>query len=222
VERDKIVEGEQLTAQVVRPDTVFFAVSMHVLAVVPTKCLQKGMLTVDFAGVLERISSFLTQRDFKHALIGGLGMAAYGRIRTTLDLDIVVTHDAQDSLIAYMESEGYKTLYRSPGYSNHLHRDPQMGRVDFVYVEDETSRQLFPAARTVRGPGGFNVLVPKPEHIAAMKVVAMKHDPGRIFHELDDIRSLLTLPDVDPEEIRGYFEKHGMGETYEQLKQTLR
>jgi hypothetical protein len=177
---------------------------------------------VDFAGVLEKISVFLAEHDFKHALIGGLGMAAYGRVRTTLDLDIVVEEGAQDNLIAYMESEGYKTLYRSAGFSNHTHSDPQMGRVDFVYVEDETSRQLFSAARTVRGPGGFNVLVPKPEHIAAMKVVAMKHDSSRVFHELDDIRFLLTLPDVDPEEIRGYFEKHGMGESYEQLRQTLR
>jgi len=176
---------------------------------------------VDFAGVFEKISTFLTDRGFKHALVGGVGMAAYGHARTTFDLDIVVEENAQDTLIAFMESQGYETLHCSSGYSNHLHNDPDLGMVDFVYVAGETGQRLFGAARSVSGPQGLPVLVPKAEHLAAMKVVAMKHDPARIFHEMDDIRFLLGLAGVDGEEIRGYFEKHGMGERFEELKKTL-
>ncbi len=148
-------------------------------------------------------------------------MAAYGHARTTLDLDLVVEDNAQKTLIIFMESQGYETVYRSVGYSNHIHSDPNLGRVDFVYVAGETGQRLFSSAKSIRGPQGLLVLVPKAEHLAAMKVVAMKHDPTRVFHEMDDIRFLLNLPGVNREEIRGYFEKHGMGERFEELKRML-
>ena len=43
-----------------------------------------------------------------------------------------------------------------------------------------------------------------------MKVLAMKNDPERRLQELADIASLLRLPSVDREEIRGFFERYGM------------
>jgi hypothetical protein len=176
---------------------------------------------VDFARVLDEVSAFLREKGYAHALVGGLGMAAYGHARTTLALDMVVDSASQDELIAYLESLGYRTLHRSPGYSNHIHADPERGRVDFVYVTGDTKDRLFGEAGTFDGPGARQVLVPKPEHLAAMKIVAMKHNPQRSFREMNDIRFLLTLPGVDKEEVRGYFRKHRMMDKYDELERTL-
>jgi hypothetical protein len=63
--------------------------------------------------------------------------------------------------------------------------------------------------------------VPRPEHLAAMKVFAMKNDPSRTFRELEDIRFLLTLDGVDREMVRGYFEKHGLGHRHDEILTTL-
>jgi hypothetical protein len=41
---------------------------------------------------------------------------------------------------------------------------------------------------------GTTLLVPRPEHLAAMKVQAMKNDPSRTFQDLADIQALLSLP----------------------------
>jgi hypothetical protein len=120
-----------------------------------------------------------------------------------------------------MESLGFETLYRSAGYSNHLHNNASIGRVDFVYIKGETSEKLFSAATRVPGPGGLMVPVPKPEHLVAMKVLAMKNDPGRTFQDLADIRILLMLPGVDREEIRHYFEQHGLRERFDDLERSL-
>jgi hypothetical protein len=65
------------------------------------------------------------------------------------------------------------------------------------------------------------VPVPKPEHLVAMKVLAMKNDPGRTFQDLADIRILLMLPGVDREEIRHYFEQHGLRERFDDLERSL-
>lgn len=81
-------------------------------------------------------------------------MAAWGMPRTTLDVDLVVPGEAQDGLVGFLESLGYETLHRSGGYSNHLHPDPDLGRVDVVYVRGETSRELLASRRLLPGPGG--------------------------------------------------------------------
>jgi hypothetical protein len=173
---------------------------------------------VNFARVLEVVSAFLDEKGYQHALIGGVALAAYGFARTTLDLDLVVDGEAEEDVIRFLESRGYETTHRSSGYSSHVHPDLLWGRVDFLYVRGETSRQIFAASRTSVGPGGIAVLLPKPEHMAAMKVLAMKNDPGRTFQEMADIRFLLQLPGVDRREVRGYFDRQGMGERFDELE----
>ena len=175
---------------------------------------------MDFAKVISTVAAFLEENDQPFAVIGGLAMAAYGLARTTLDLEIVTSSEAQDSLVDFLESEGYETLHCSSGYSNHLHPDSDLGRVAVVYVRDHTSRGLFKAARKVAGPGGSIVPVLSAEHLAAMKIFAMKNDPTRILAELEDIRFLLTLPDIDRDEIRGYFEKHELGDLYAEIERS--
>jgi hypothetical protein len=173
---------------------------------------------VDFGIVLGVVSGFLEEKGYRHAVIGGVALAAYGLPRTTVDLDLVVESSAQDDLIEFLESRGYKTLNRLRGYSNHCHPDPLWGNLDFVYVGQETSRDLFSACRTAEGPRGLQIRLPKPEHLAALKVVAMKNDPGRAFQDMADIRFLLTLPGVDRHEIRDYFDRQGLGERFDDIE----
>lgn len=171
--------------------------------------------------MLADVIGFLDRRGVPCALIGGLAMAAYGMVRTTLDVDLVVPGEVQDDLVAFLEERGYETLHRSTGYSNHLHEDPDLGRVDVVYVRGTTSRQLFADRRLVPGPGGRDLAVPRAEHLAAMKAFAIRNDPTRTFRELEDVRFLLTVAGVDREEIRRTFERYGLGDRYGEIERTL-
>ena len=175
--------------------------------------------TIEFARQLETISTFLAAKGHRHALAGALALAAYGLPRTTLDLDIVVEASARPNIVAFLEGLGYTTLYQSAGYSNHVHSDPSLPRVDFIYVDEKTGHRLFEAAKRFPGPAGREVLVPKPEHLAAMKVLAMKNDPTRRFQDMADIRFLMTLPATDKEEIRDSFERYGLGERFRELEE---
>jgi hypothetical protein len=176
---------------------------------------------LDFATALETVTFFLSEKGYSHAVIGGVALAAYGMLRTTIDLDFVVEAGAQEELIAHLESLGYQTLHRSSGYSNHLHPDPARGRVDFVYVRGETSRNLFAACRHLPGPRGRQITLPKPEHLAALKAFALKNDPGRTFQEMADVRFLLQLPGVSPSEIRRSFARHGIEDRFDEIQRTL-
>ncbi|RPH34998.1 hypothetical protein EHM92_07015 [bacterium] len=96
-----------------------------------------------------------------------------------------------------------------------------MGRLDFVYVSGETSRRLFGSARLMSVVEGISLAVPRPEHLAAMKIQAMKNDPGRTFQEMSDILFLLKLPEIDREEVRGYFERQGLSDRYNEILKVL-
>ena len=176
---------------------------------------------MDFGKVIDLLSGFFERENFPFAVIGAFGLHAYGLTRATTDLDFVTDSAAQPRLVAFLESNGYETLYASEGYSNHLHQDPAFGRVDLVYVSGDTGRRLFEGATPGLLVSGRRVPVPRPEHLAAMKIHAIKNDPVRRYQELADIRFLMGLPGVDRGEIRGYFESSGLGELYDDLERAF-
>jgi hypothetical protein len=179
-------------------------------------------VSLDFARVLDRVAPLLEKGGLPYAVVGGLGLHAYGYSRATFDLDLVTRSEAQAPLVALLEELGYETVHRSAGYSNHSHPDPEWGGVDVVYVDDATARQLFAACSRTLKLGDREIPVPSAEHLIAMKVQALRNDPSRELQDLADIEHLLALPDTSWEKVRGYFEPAGMTEWYDKLTQRLR
>ena len=152
--------------------------------------------------------------------MGALALHTYGYSRATNGVDLLVGVEVQGRVVALLEKRGFETLYRSDGYSNHLHSDPALGRLDVIYVDADTRAKIFSQARLAT-LGGMSVAVPKPEHLAAMKIHAMKNDPSRAFQEMADIQFLMKLPGVDRNEIRAYFDKAGQLERFHELERSL-
>lgn len=169
---------------------------------------------VDFVGTIDRIEGLLAPGHWRWAIAGGVALAAYGHPRMTLDIDIVTERAAQETLVPAVEAHGYRTLYVSEGFSNHRHEDPAFGRLDVIYVNAVTADQLFAAARELPGPGGRSILVPKPEHLIAMKLQAIRNAPERTWQDLADVGYLLSLDGVDLVEVRRHFEKAGLLERW--------
>jgi hypothetical protein len=176
---------------------------------------------MDFARVYALVAGFLEAREARVAVVGGLGLHGHGVTRATLDLDLVSEASSQGPLVAFLESQGYETLHRSAGYSNHLHADPDLGRLDLVYLDADTARLLFAGCTARLELGSLRALVPRAEHLAAMKVQAMKNDPSRELQDLADVQALLRLPGVDAAEVRGYFERARLLDRYDAIRRSL-
>ena len=166
------------------------------------------------------VRGFLDREGIPFAIVGALALHTYGYSRATNDVDLLVGRDAQDRLVAFLEKCGFETLHRSDGYSNHLHADPALGRLDVIYVDEDTRGKIFAEARPA-SLAGMSVLVPKPEHLAAMKIHAMKNDSSRAFQDMADIQFLMRLPGVDREQIRAYFYKSGQLKRFHELERSL-
>ncbi len=174
---------------------------------------------MELAVVVGEVRGFLDREEIPFAIVEALALHTYGYSRATNDVDLLVGIEAQDRLITFLEERGFETLHRSGGYSNHLHADPALGRLDVIYVDADTRGKILAEAR-LASLGGMSVVVPKPEHLAAMKIHAMKNDPSRAFQELADIQFLMKLPGVDREEIRAYFDKAGQLERFHELERS--
>jgi len=180
-----------------------------------------GPRPMDFPAVFDEVASFLEGSGHPVAVVGGLGLHAYGLSRATFDLDLLTEASAQPALVAFLERSGYEALHVSAGYSNHVHRSASRGRIDVVYVDPATAERVFRDARARLALGPRQALVPRPEHLAAMKVRAMKNDPTRTLQDMADIQGLLRLPETDREEVRSYFERAGLSDKYDEILRSL-
>ena len=151
-------------------------------------------------------------------LAGGFALAAWGSTRATADLDLVVDDGAKAALLPRLAGEGFETLFDSEGFTNLLHPDPGLGRLDLIWVEGSTARKLFCAVTEHSGPGGLLVPVPKPEHLVAMKVRAIQGRATRALRDGPDLAFLLSLPGIDENEAREPFLRAGLVELWERLR----
>lgn len=151
-------------------------------------------------------------------LAGGFALAAWGSTRATADLDLVVDDAAKGALLPGLRAEGFATLFDAEGFTNLLHPDPELGRLDLIWVEGETARKLLAGASSRPGPGGEPVPVPKPEHLVAMKVRAIQGRAARALRDGPDLAFLLGLPGIDENEAREPFVRAGLLELWDRLR----
>jgi hypothetical protein len=165
---------------------------------------------MQFDEVLRTFSEFFDREQIRFAVAGGLAIHAWGRSRTTQDIDFAVDAVARRRVVAFAESIGYATLHASDGYSNHEHPTEAFGRVDLIYLHGQTADRVFGEASRRIAFGTTEAPIPKPEHLIAMKVQAIKNAPKRVSIDVPDIEYLLTLPGIDRHVVRDYFERAGL------------
>jgi hypothetical protein len=172
---------------------------------------------MDVARVLGLVRPFFEQRREPFAVVGGLALLAYGAPRATFDVDLLAPRRVQDDLVAFLEERHFTTLSVQAGFSNHQHAEPALGRLDVIYVSGTTAEAVFAGCSGKTIAPGVEVPVPRAEHLAAMKVQAFAEDRTR-YSDLADLQFLLSLPELDQAQVRGYFESAGLPDYYEQLR----
>lgn len=174
-------------------------------------------MTMNFKNMLKLLIDFFKEEHLDYALIGAFALKAYGYARATQDIDIVARRKGQNKIVAKLETIGFETIYRSSGYSNHVHPIFKAGCIDFVYVGGRTADTLFGAVRELLVLGDIRVPVVSPEHLVALKLFAIKNNPQRLLRDLADIKYLVDLPGISRAEVKRAFEKYGLMDKYHEL-----
>jgi hypothetical protein len=147
-----------------------------------------------FTEVLTTFAEFFERENIRWAIAGGLAVGAWGYKRYTDDIDFVVSGSERERVVAFAESLGYETTHAS----------------EVIYLYDRTETELFAAATKRVVLPALTALVISPEHIAMMKAAAIRDRPARSYGDARDVEYLLTLPTIDRERVRAYFERMGL------------
>jgi len=165
---------------------------------------------------INNLREFFERERLDYAVIGAFALHAYGYTRATQDIDFITRLEYQDKIIAYLESLGFETLNRSPGYSNHLSPVGSI-RIDLVYIEGKTAEMIFEGVQKKSLMVQYELPVVSPEHLIALKLFAVRNDPDRKFKELADIKEIMKMTPVNQEEVRVYFKDYGLEEYYYEI-----
>jgi hypothetical protein len=165
---------------------------------------------MDIASALRTFGDFFERESIRYAVIGGVAVTAWGRVRSTKDLDFAVEAQDRQRVITFAESIGYETLYVSEAFSNHVHADQALGRIDFMYLRGITAEKVL--STTVEKPllDDRSLPVASAEHLAMMKGLSMRNDSNRVRYEGEDVRVLLNVQGVNIEAVREYYRHLGM------------
>lgn len=170
--------------------------------------------------VLTTFCDYFERENIRYAIIGGLAVHAWGRVRPTRDADFAVDAGAGEQVVRFAETLGFRTVYRGDAFSNHEHGDPVWGHVDFMYLAGRTADAVFSGAAVKELIPGRAMRVASAEHLAMMKALAIKNFPHRGLYEGEDIRILLQVPGVDRAAVRDYFERHGLLELFDAIEKS--
>ena len=165
---------------------------------------------MQFDVVLRTFADFFQRERIGWVIIGGVAVTAWGRARSTKDLDLAVPRQDRKRVVSYAESIGYETLALNDAFSNHIHADPAFGRLDFMYLDPQTAERVLSQSSMKRILPDRDMPVASPEHLAMMKALSMKNFPQRALYEGEDVRVLLNVPGMDRAAVREYFERQGL------------
>jgi hypothetical protein len=140
---------------------------------------------MEFERVLQLFTEFFDREKIRYAIVGGLAVAAWGRKRSTKDADFAVDLSNQDRVVGFAESQGYETLRASSGYSNHVHADAGLGRVDFLYLSGPIA--VFAAATVKEVRVGHEGRIASPDHEAVQDYFEQQGLLG-LFDAIDKAR----------------------------------
>ena len=169
------------------------------------------------------LHSKATAAGLSYLVIGGHAVNFYCEPRATLDVDILVRRDDHSRWRELLEREGFKL---HSAHENFLQFSPPYGiewRLDLMLVSDATFTKLAADARSGELLG-IRTLIPRPEHLIALKLHALKHGHQERFEkDFGDVRALTRNAGLDPqsESFRLLFDQFGTQELYERVVQRL-
>jgi len=173
--------------------------------------------------VIELVSTEFKKKKIPCVLIGGFALGFHKFQRTTMDIDFMISEVdlklAQETLV----NVGYKPYEKGEGlFVRFKSNSEELMDLDLVLVEPETLKEIM--NQGIRGKvGNLELIVPKLEHLIAMKLHAIKNNPHRELNDLLDIVSLMRNNDIDPRsnKIKELCLKFGTAEVYEKIIRAL-
>lgn len=133
-------------------------------------------------------------------VIGAHALVALGFVRNTLDLDLLVPERTRSGWLDLLRHLGYRFFHGIAAFAQFEPARPDGMPVDLMFVDDATWQKLA-AGATEADFGGVRALVPRPEHLVALKLhAAMSPTRSKPESDWEDIKQIVRLGGLDPKD----------------------
>lgn len=167
--------------------------------------------------LFQRIANLSQELDLPLLVIGGHAVNAYGYSRTTLDVDFLIAVESFTKWRPALESLGYIWKGQTENFArlDPPETDPPLLPIDVMFVSSETFAKLH-LEKNELSFGDTKLPVPKPTHLIALKLHALKN-PERLKKgkDLPDILNLISICGIDTtgEDFEAILQRYANDET---------
>ncbi len=146
-----------------------------------------------------RIAAAAERNNARILVIGGHAINAYGYNRTTVDFDFVIPGPTLSIWRDELQAMGYRWRSETRVFAQFSapEGDNPSFPIDLMFVDEGTFEKLWTEAR-VLDFAGVSLRAPKPTHLIALKLHALKN-PARAARgkDLPDIVQLMRIAELD-------------------------
>ena len=150
-------------------------------------------------------------------LIGGNAMLAYGSDRATFDCDCAVVAIDEPLVAAALIPLGYRFKERFSIFTRYTHLGGHRPVVDVMLLDAPTFAKLHAESQEIVLLG-VTLRAPKPLHLVALKLHALKQQPERAVKDWPDILHLLRSSQWTSEELNLIAARYASPESLEMLR----
>jgi len=150
-----------------------------------------------YSNVFHLVAALCGKEKIAYVLIGGFAVNFHKVTRQTADVDFLITKSDFDKIAGLLEQEGFKQNYAQEVFVRLSAEKPYLMDLDFMFVDKGTLDKIIKEAKETH-IAGKKFLVPSLNHLIALKLHSIKHNPGiREYKDLADIIELIRVNRLD-------------------------
>lgn len=139
-------------------------------------------------------------RELPCLVIGAHAILSLGFVRNTIDLDLLVPEGTRSGWLDLLRDLGYRFFHEVAAFAQFEPARPDGMPIDLMFVDDPTFQKLAESA-TETDLGGIRALIPRPEHLVALKLhAAVSPTRTRAESDWEDIKQIVRLCGLDPKD----------------------
>lgn len=180
------------------------------------------MANKEYPTIFHLLASIFNETKARCVLIGGFAVNYYKVSRQTADIDFLITKDDFKKILGLLEEKGFKKDYEQEVFARLIGDEPHLMDLDFMFVDKETLDKIIAQGAQI-SIAKQQFIVPSLNHLIALKLHAIKHNPKREYRDLPDIIELIRINKIDAKDagFKKLCLKYGSGELYNKISEMV-
>ena len=167
---------------------------------------------------LDSVAEAAVQLEGRLLLVGGYALQAYGVVRQTMDVDVLVSQADMPALREVLTASRFAVAAETDVFARFRGPTVYQADIDALVVDEATFARLAVGTGQL-AVGKHQFAVPALVHLVALKLHAIRNNPRRELRDLADVMSLLqaNAGAVDDAALRDLCARYGPEGIWERL-----